>query len=114
MARPRKHAHEKFNKRLPSPRCTEAEFSAVHAKAQRANMTVTEYIRQMALHGKVTMKKSQGITANFELVQQLKKIGTNVNQIAKNLNIFGSPATADQKRVWLKLEQVLDNLLTTL
>lgn len=114
MPRPRKKKPELLNKHLPGARCSEAEFIIIKERANKLGLSVSEYIRRMALNGKVTIKQSQGLGSSFELVQQLKKIGTNVNQIAKNLNIFGDPVTADQKRVWLKLEKVLDNLLTTM
>lgn len=110
MARPRKEDHARLTKRLPSPRCTESEYKVVFENASKAGLSVTEYIRRQCLKGKVVVRRVDA-KSDFELVNQLRKIGVNVNQIAKNLNIFGDPATADQKRVWLKLEKVLDHLI---
>lgn len=112
MARPKiSDSRNALNKRLPAIRCTAEEVSTIKQKANQAGLSVSEYIRQCATNQKIAAAKTSKIDENFELVFQLKRVGVNVNQIAKNMNIFKHPPTSDHMRVWQKLEQVLDQLV---
>lgn len=57
-------------------RITEKDLNTIKQKAQKAKMTVTEYITQSALDKEITI-----IDGLSEIVTQLKKIGNNLNQL---------------------------------
>lgn len=115
MARPKISDSKLLNKHLPPVRCTEEEMEIIKRRAKLANLTLSQFVRQTVLDGKVTVvKPSSKLEKNFELVNQLKRIGNNVNQISKNMNIFNSPATADHKAVWQKLDLILDKVIASM
>lgn len=84
MARPAKHEDEKRTEQLPPVRVTSAEFLHVKSQAEKAGMSVTNFVRELALHGKVTPQKSK-LDASF--LVELNRIGVNLNQIAHAQNI---------------------------
>lgn len=107
MARPTKDDATKLSHSLPSVRCTETEKQFITNNAQKAGITVTEYIRRMALKGKIVIKESN---TNLEAVQQIRKLGINLNQQTRKLNATGV-MPIELKVLWVKLDQVLDQLL---
>ncbi len=107
MARPTKDDATKLSHSLPSVRCTEAEKQLILNHAQKAGVTVTEYIRNMALKGKIVIKESN---TNLEAVHQIRKLGINLNQQTRKLNATGI-MPVELKSLWVKLEAVLDQML---
>lgn len=109
MARPKKSDSDILKKHLPAVRCSENEYEQIRQKADALDLSVSEYIRSVALsHELKAVKKSE--TFDPQLIIQLRKIGTNLNQQTKKLNIFGN-LDRDHKRVWLKLEGLLDQII---
>ncbi len=92
---------------LPPVRCTEDEKKKITLRAQEAGLNLSQYIRSMALNGKITIKQSD---ADFDTIFQLKKIGVNLNQHAKLINSTGA-LSSDLNRTLLKIEQLIDQLL---
>ena len=80
MARPKKDDRDKLSKTLPPARCSEADHRAIEARAKEASLSMSEYIRDAALGQKIIVRNAN---ANFELVQELKRSGNNLNQLAK-------------------------------
>lgn len=107
MARPTKDDATKLSHSLPSVRCTEAEKELISNNAQRAGITVTEYIRRMALKGRIIIKESN---TNLETVHQIRKLGVNLNQQTRKLNATGV-MPVELKSLWVKLDAVLDHML---
>ena len=64
-------------------RLTDDEYNLLKQKAEQANKTMSEFIREYIVTGKVKSKCKQLPS----LILHLSKIGNNINQIAKNLNI---------------------------
>lgn len=83
MARPTKNAHERRTAHIPPVRMTVAEIVHVEDLASDTGLTVSEYVRQRLLDGKVTPRRSD-TTAG--LLAELNRIGNNVNQIARQIN----------------------------
>lgn len=106
MARPQKNDAERLNRRLPAPRCTEEEYASVQAKAAQTGVSVSEYLRRMALSGKVVVRQSQ---ADFDLIYQLKKIGVNINQQTRRLHEEGE-VPDELRHLWAKLDAALNTL----
>lgn len=77
------------NKELPRIRMTSDELDAIRANARNQSMSVSEYVRQVAIKGKIVEHHSK---VDFQAVRELLKVGTNLNQIARQLNSGGSIA----------------------
>ncbi len=78
MARPSKNEHEKRSERLFT-RVTPAEHVLIADKAAAAGLSLSEFIRVLALTEKVTPRKTK-LEASF--LVELNRIGVNLNQIA--------------------------------
>ncbi len=83
MARPKKAAEEKRSANFPPVRVTDAELIHVQDQAEMAGLSVSDYLRQRALSGKVTPRRTP---AQASLLVELNRIGVNLNQIARSLN----------------------------
>jgi len=92
-------------------RLTIDEKSAIEAKAQKARLSTSEYIRRASLAGKVSdmSKDLQASRMDAETLAELARIGNNINQIAFKLNAGrGLPAGFDhlQHQLYQTLEIV--------
>jgi|GEM_PF-5363877 len=91
MGRPKgrkKESADSLSFTLPAVRCTSEDFEKIKAKQKEAGKKNTsEFIRSMLLEGKVEHVTRMAIEDNpSSIVFQLKKIGTNINQIARSSN----------------------------
>ncbi len=68
---------------VTSLRLTKAEKYIIKNKAGKAGRCITAYIRQMAIHGKVTARISE---EEGQFVRELVGISNNLNQLAKKAN----------------------------
>ena len=73
------------------------EWELIKKWAARFNITTSEYIRQATLTDKVTVSKVPGEWT--VLINELKKIGTNINQLAKKANEINSIYAADYEKM---------------
>jgi len=110
MSRPTIEDDSKLSASLPPVRCTAAEKERILSKARQANLSLTEYIRSMALKGNIIVRQS---STDFETISQLKKIGVNFNQQIKKYNATGK-LTFELLDVNKKLETLIDKLLERL
>lgn len=78
---------EKRDKELPRIRLTATELSKIRKQAGEAELTLSEYVRQICVNGKITRRDSR---IEAETVQQLLAIGRNLNQITKSGHIARS------------------------
>ena len=106
MARPKKDDSEKQNTDL-RVRCTIEEKKQIQSNAITADMTLSEYVRTIALNGKIIIKQSM---VEFTYLEQLNKIGVNLNQQTKKFNATGQ-APEQLTVLWNKLETLIDALL---
>jgi hypothetical protein len=107
MARPTKDDSKKLSTVLPPVRCTQKEKEMIVSRSKQAGMSMSEYLRHMALRGKINIRESQ---IDFEAVQQLRKIGINLNQATKKFNSTGN-APAELKTLWQKLDVLLTHFI---
>lgn len=63
-------------------RLTEKEKGMLVSLAKEHNMNISSYVRNMALKGSVVTK------TDIQTVIELKRIGNNLNQIAKQINLI--------------------------
>ena len=94
MTRPKKE--EMYRNHRITVRFTETEFSIIKTAAKQANMSLASYVRTQVLKGKVQTKIE--IVADVpeikKLLAEFGKIGSNLNQIARALNEYGTPYNA--------------------
>ena len=82
--RPKKQEHEKRTVRLPYVRLTAAERFDLEAKAERAGVDLSVWVRQQLTAAPAKRMTPQRVDAS--LISELSRIGNNVNQIARSLN----------------------------
>lgn len=83
MGRPRLDPIERRTATLPPVRVTDSELAGLALQAEAAGLSLTEFIRQRALTGRVV---SRSPSADAQLLAELNRIGVNLNQIAYRLN----------------------------
>ena len=84
------------------------EWELIEKWAARFNITTSEYIRQATLTDKVTVAKAPGDWA--VLINTLKKIGTNINQLSKKANELHCIYAADYEKMKGEFEQLCHTL----
>lgn len=80
MARPKKAPEEKRDLRVAF-RLSAPDAEALGTRAKAAGLSVGSYARMMALQGKVQVVQRR--EPDFELLDQLRRIGVNLNQLAR-------------------------------
>lgn len=59
------------------------EMSAIKQRAEAANMSISGFLRELALNGKIILYDTENI---YRFNQLLRAIGANINQIAMVVN----------------------------
>ena len=96
VGRYRPHTHPARTKRLQL-RYTKAEYTAVAQAAHNAGLTTTGYAADAALATALTLEPPTAEpwrAVQIELIEarnQVRRIGTNINQAARALNATGEP-----------------------
>lgn len=97
MARPK--ASNTVRDKHVSFRLSAEEHFTLMTKAHRSGMSVGDFVRARSLQARKRKAKDvelpSVLPAELNLVQQLRKIGVNVNQIARHCNRFQVPPPAD-------------------
>lgn len=83
IARPRLSPAEKRTEILQI-RVSPIERAKIGAKADQANLVMSEYLRAIALKPRVTIKQTRDL--DFATREELRRVGVNLNQIAKAMN----------------------------
>ena len=76
--------HERRTARLPAVRLTDAELDHVTEQATNAQLSLTDYVRTLALTEEVTPRRTK---LESSVLVELNKIGVNLNQVAHAANI---------------------------
>ena len=98
----------KFAKKL-TIRLNKETYQKLKEKTAELGLTQSQYLRQIIVKGKAT-KKCKNLNS---LILHISKIGNNLNQIAKNLNIAekkGSLSGVDYDLLLDELMQINNNL----
>lgn len=80
MARPRKSPEDRRALRVAF-RLSAPDAEALAARAQAAGMPIGVFAREMALSGRVSVSRAEGPA--FETLDQLRRIGVNLNQLTR-------------------------------
>ena len=73
------------------------EWELIEQWAAKFKISTTEYIKQATLTDKITVDKSG--ESNAVMIGALKKIGGNINQLAKKANEINSIYAADYEKM---------------
>ena len=109
MARPRKSPVQKRNTQR-NLRFTLEEDELLRVEAAKAGLSVSEYIRALALKHRVSAPASR--RADPALISELNRIGVNVNQLARAVHT-GRKFAQYWKEVGVELERVLKQVVST-
>lgn len=102
--RPIKLEHERRSEQVKT-RFTLAEIDHLRANANKAGLTLADYVRRCSLQMRV-VEKSGG--AGPQVINELVRIGNNLNQIAKALNTHRQPIPPDLSAALAQLARTLD------
>jgi hypothetical protein len=72
--------------RVLTLKCSNYERMIIQAKAKKVNLTLSEYLREMALSGKVNLVGKALPKEVLELTGTLNHMAANLNQLAKKSN----------------------------
>lgn len=108
MARPKLDPAQRRTQQV-SISLSPAEFAALKAKADRAETNVTAFARSAALGQKVSVTESTA--PDFLTRNELRRIGVNLNQIAKALNAQQEALPVSLVSACEKLDALFDQWL---
>lgn len=91
-------------------RLTDDERDRIADKAEKSNLSMQEYIINCALNKKITVVNSHEDLAKMRA--EIKRIGNNINQIAKKANTFG--LNSEDIKTLLERQSVLLQIITKL
>lgn len=110
MARPRKDPTEALTEQLPPVRVSIEDKSRIEAKAAKAGLPVSTYIRRVAVTGKVTVANELGASRmDAQTLSELSRLGNNINQIAYQLNA-GKAVASHFEDLQFQLYQTLEKV----
>ena len=79
------------------------EWRYIEQAAEKIGITTSDYIRRMALNGKVTQIEMNNVTP---LVNGMRTISNNINQIARKANETHSIHNDDVNRMKIEVESL--------
>lgn len=91
-------------------RVTDAEFSTVESAATGAGLTVGTYIRDCVLKSPETARRRRplaDVAALSALHAQMRRVGGNLNQIARGVNTGEQRVVADLPEALSELQQLM-------
>ena len=118
MGRPKNATDDQRTKRLPHVRCTLAEYDAAFANAKKSGLSLSAYVRDLAVSGRAIVAndapaETPRSRVDFELVFQLQKIGVNLNQLTRVAHATGGELPKALKDAGEDLQLILDRILQT-
>lgn len=108
MARPKIDPAKKRTEGVRIP-LSPVELAKLNAKADEAKTNVTAFVRASALGKSIKVEKSTA--PDFITRDELRRIGVNLNQIAKAMNAQKSVAPDALNSALQKLDQLFDEWL---
>lgn len=108
MARPQKAPEERRSEQV-NVGLSPVELARVRDRASKLDTTVTDFVRSAALNKPLRVEESTAV--DFETRHELRRIGSNLNQIARVLNAGGNHAPAELSALCQKLDHLFDQWL---
>lgn len=108
MARPTMDPTERRTAQL-GLRLSPAEMAAIQERADKAGMTMTAFARSAALSRKLPSAPVSSV--DFETRAELRRIGVNLNQIAKAMNAQRNALPASLVATCANLDALFDRIM---
>ena len=86
-------------------RVTQKQKDKIKIKAEKANMSISEYLRKSALNQKMNIIETDNL---HQLAVQIKKVGTNIWQVRKEI-MDNSSFSATEKGEFQAQLEILNN-----
>ena len=109
MARPKKQENEK-RKYKHTIHLNLAEYKEIRQKADKMKISISGFLRVSAVRSVLV----EPDPTPAKLLSELSKIGTNLNQLAKNSNVSGINLSSDDKKGLNKLYLSLEKIKTAI
>ena len=109
MTRPQKETDMKRKHRV-TIRLTDTEFSIIKNAAERAEMSISEYMRTQTMEGQVNARFEivADVAEIKKLIGEFGKIGSNLNQIARYFNQGGIISTEMKNEIRKSLGDIYE------
>jgi Bacterial mobilisation protein (MobC) len=117
MARPKKPA-DKTRPHVVSFRLTDEEMARLEREAAALGTVPNECARLKTVggrapgKGKPAREAGRVLEVSFELRQELRRVGVNMNQIARRLNMTGEHEPEELAEASRRVEEIITQLLT--
>lgn len=98
---------QNLDARLPCGRCSQLDLVEIKAKANRAGLSVSAYMRVMALEGSVMERKP---LLDAQAITQIRRIGVNLNQYVSTVHSRGREVPERLEVLLTQIEQALERL----
>lgn len=85
----------------------EQEYKDIQARVKLSGLDRSQYMRLMALKGIIY---NEDLESTRQLSYEINKIGTNINQITKQVNETGAIYYRDIKYIERKMEEIYEKL----
>lgn len=108
MARPKSAPTDRRDVRV-NMRVSSTEAAILQQKADQAGMNITAFTRVAALGRRLPAASAQA--TDFETRHELRRIGTNLNQIAKAMNARREAIPHSLEQACAQLSAVLDRMM---
>lgn len=118
MARPKKPTEERRT-HVVSFRLTGAEMARLEKEAAAAGTVPNECARLKTTGGRApgarrkAREGGRGLEVSFELRQELRRVGVNMNQIARRLNMTGEHEPEELASASRRVDEIITSLLTS-
>lgn len=110
MARPKKRTSDRREQWIKA-RVSPAEHASFLTRAARVRLSPSEFLRESALSSQLVVAEETP-QADFELTDQLRRIGVNLNQLTRVANQTGyMPDGLDEALA--KVDQLLDEMMSS-
>ena len=91
-------------------RLTQKEYDSIKRNSQKAGLSISEYARRSLAGEKIVSAPP----AEFgELIREIKRVGSNLNQLVRKLNALGIVHDLELKRCVTDISKTIDMLYQT-
>jgi len=108
MARPKKPTSDRREQWIKA-RVSPAEHADILTRAARARLSPSEFLRNSALASQVVVAE-EAAGADFETIDQLRRLGVNLNQLTRVANKTGYMPDGLEEAL-AKVDRLLDRMI---
>lgn len=108
MARPKKPTSDRREQWIKA-RVSPAEHADILTRAARARLSPSEFLRNSALASQVVVAE-EAAGADFETIDQLRRVGVNLNQLTRVANKTGYMPDGLEEAL-AKVDRLLDRMI---